>query len=395
MTEVADAPLSTTIDPETAPNASGGGAPVLSEHVDAKPSEPASLRDDLEAVFKEEVKADAKEPPAKQESDKPELKAKDEPPVKEEQPAPEKPVEPKADATEQVPDKPSDVADKADGAKFHEPPKSFLPDSKDVWRNVPRSVRRDIETMVRTHEEAVARTQQDVERYEQIRDFDDLARSNGRDLRDSLARVHQVETLIQNNPIAGLNAILMEIGPRKADGQAVSLYEVAQFVVEQGPQGYQQMMANARQDPPQQRQSDPEVETLKSELAQMKIQQLEATVINPFKDKHPRFEELKDDIAFFLQSGKISQTLSHAERLAAAYDMAERINPSSRAPQPLTATDTSGPGTEDRRADPDFSGSKSIKSSPGSVTEEVEDRASSTESTRESLLKEMRRMNRA
>lgn len=392
---VADAP-STVIDTDPGPSASGGG--VVAQPAVETPAEPASLRDDLEAVFKEEVdKPKLEEAPKEDKAEA--VKEEPNPDAKtDQQPKPDADKEKgdPAPAKEAVAEGKPAADDKEGGAKFHEPPKTFLPDSKDVWRNVPRSVRRDIDTMVATHEAERTQFQEVAQRYDRLRDFDELAQSNGRDLRESLERVNHVENLMARNPIAGLNAILMEIGPRKEDGQAVSLYEVAQHIVEQGPQGYQQMMAQARQaEQPRQPQADPQVEALKSELAEMKIQQLATSVIEPFKAKHPRYDELTDDIAFFLQSGKVPATLSHTERLAAAYDMAERINPSSRATLATTANDDAGPGN-DRRADrDDLSGSKSIKSSPGSVTEEVEDQASSTESTRDSLLKEMRRMNRA
>src|SRR3546814_11090392 len=63
----------------------------------------------------------------------------------------------------------------------------------------------------------------------------------------------------------------------------------------------------------------------------MQEQQFAATIIDPFKRDHPRYAELEQDIAFFLQSGKIPTSLSPSDRLAAAYDMAERINPPSHA----------------------------------------------------------------
>src|SRR3546814_1449015 len=83
-----------------------------------------------------------------------------------------------------------------------------------------------------------------------------LARQNGRDLRQSLMQVNELEKLLKSNPIAGLNKVLMQAAPRKADGQPVSLMEVAQFIVQKGPQGYQQMMAQAQQ--PQQQQAQEE-----------------------------------------------------------------------------------------------------------------------------------------
>src|SRR3546814_16478641 len=83
----------------------------------------------------------------------------------------------------------------------------------------------------------------------------------------------------------------------------------------------------------------------------MQEQQLAATIIDPFKRDHPRYAELEQDIAFFLQSGKIPTSLSPSDRLAAAYDMAERINPPSHAEHRAA---------EDRKSD--------VKGTRGSVT---------------------------
>src|SRR3546814_9685733 len=82
--------------------------------------------------------------------------------------------------------------------------------------------------MVREHETATQQHREALERYESVRDFDELARQNGRDLRQSLMQVNELENLLRSNPIAGLNKVLMQAGPRKADGQPVSLMEVAQ-----------------------------------------------------------------------------------------------------------------------------------------------------------------------
>jgi hypothetical protein len=98
---------------------------------------------------------------------------------------------------------------------------------------------------------------------------------------------------------------------------------------------------------------------------------------------------MQSDIAMFLQSGRISQSMSPSDRLAAAYEMAVRINPASSS----VTIDHSADAMPERRADNDFGGSKSIKSSPGSVTEEVEDQATSGESIRDSIRKSMRGLN--
>lgn len=397
MTDLAEAPVSTVLDAEPAESPTGGGIPKLTE------DKPSSLRDDIEAAMREDAK--------------PEPEKKDAPPKQPEKVEAKPKAEPEADAKTE--EKKSNADVDADGAgksaakdaapttderdaaadpktedrpetNFKGAPKRFLPDSHEVWRNVPRAVRRDIETMEREHTQQVEQFREVGERYSRLRDFDEMAKSNGRDLRESLMQVHQFENAMRENPVAALNMALLQVGPRKPDGQPVSLYEIAQHIVQQGQEGYQRMVAQpqTRQQP----QQDPRVEQLERELGEIKAQQIAASVIEPFKAKHPRYDELQDDIALFLESGKVPASLSPQERLAAAYDMAARINPASHV-TPAPANEDKGPDPT-RRADDDFSGSKSIKSSPGSVTESVDDLAKSGESTRDSILAEMRRMKR-
>jgi hypothetical protein len=382
--------LSTTLDTEAGPSGAGGGQV-------AETTEPNSLRADLEAAFKEDAakppeadKVEDKKATADKPDDKPENVAK----------------EPEAkDAKEQT--KPEDVkadrqraddgkfaraereGEQREGKRFVEAPKNFLPAARDVWRNTPHAVQTEVARLVQEHERTSEQTKQTVERYESLRHYDEVAKGNGRDLRESLERMSHVETLLQKNPLAGLNAILMEIGPRKADGQPFSLYEVAQFVAQQEPQSYQQMVAQGQE--PQQPKEDPRIAQLQQQLAQVQEQTAQQTIIEPFARSHPRYAELEQDIAFFLQSGKVPASLSPYDRLAAAYDMAERMNPPSHIDDQAAHRE----GLADiRRADDDFSGSKSIKSSPGSVTETYDPEAKPGESIRDSLRAEARRMNR-
>jgi hypothetical protein len=83
--------------------------------------------------------------------------------------------------------------------------------------------------------------------------------------------------------------------------------------------------------------------------------------------------------------------LSPSERLAAAYDMAERINPSSG----RAGGEGDGSPESARRADDDLSGTKSIKSAPGSVSDAPEFVAKSGETIRQALQAEARKLTRA
>lgn len=379
--------LSTVIDTDSGPSAAGGGAVSIADPAEQQPV--VDARSDLEAVFKAD--ADARKA---EEGNAPEA-AKDAP-AKDEKPAPEAKekveAQPKADAkpvADSAIEKPAAEAkpegDEKPDAAYKEPPKNFLPDAKELYRNVPRAVRRDIDIMVRTFDEERTQLRTQAERYEPIRQFDELARQNGGDLRQSLERVHQLENLMERNPIAALNEILQQAGPRKADGQTISLFELAQHIVSQGQQGYHQMVRQQPQHAPQQ-QADPRVEQLQQQLVQMQQQQLVSSVIEPFKASHPRYSELENDIAFFLQSGKIPANLNHLERLEAAYDMAARINPASH--------DDTKMEPDPGRAGEDFSGTKSIKSSPGSVAEADSINGKTDESVSDSIRAELRRLAR-
>jgi len=381
-------PSSTTIEAEAVPAASGAGTPSLSDAIEPPLTEPQDLRSDIAAAFNEEDEAKAA----------PEIKgAKEEAPKKNEavaaKPAEAKAAEaaPEAKAApakegEQAenPAEAENAAEKAEDRSGHrEPPKSFLPDSREVWKNVPRVVRRDIETMTREHETEVTQLREAGQRYESIKPYDDLAKSNGIDLTESLRRVSELENLIQANPLAGLNRILQEAGPRKADGQPFSLYEVADFIVKQGPQGYRQLVTHR-----QQQQGPSEVDQLKEQVAAMQAEMKAAPIILKFAEKNDRYYELEEPIALFLQSGMIPPSLSPEDRLAAAYDMAVRIKPASNA-QARPSTEDEG---LDRRAG-EASAAPSIKSSPGAVTEEVDDQAAGGESIVESIHKAKRRLN--
>lgn len=238
-------------------------------------------------------------------------------------------------------------------------PKNFSPAAKEKWLNVPYDVKIEFERALKDHEAEIGKHTEASQRYESIREFDDLARQNGRELRESLTKLNEIENLMASNPLAGLNAILMEIGPRKADGQPVSLYEVAQHIAQAGPQGYQQMMQQgARQ--PQEPQSNREVEELRSQMQAMQQQQVASAIIDPFRAANPRYDELQDDIAFFLESGKIPSNLSPYDRLSQAYDMAVRINPTSHVEQ----RDPEQRPDPESRAGSNFGGSTSVKGAP-------------------------------
>lgn len=388
-------PKSTTLDPNTPAAPSGGGA--VTPPVDEPAKEPASLRDVIadetrkdaepkEADADEAADADAKED-GKAKDEKVKSDDADKPAAKDK--AADKPADDVKPARDRETDgkfKAKDTADNDDGEKpgHYQAPAKFLPDAREKWLNVPKAVQRDVDNMAREYEAEVTTLRQATQRYDALREFDELAHSNGRDLRESLVKLNEIENLMQANPYAGLNAILQEIGPRKPDGTTPTLYEVAQFITQAGPERWQQIVGARPQAVNDQPRENPEVQALKQRIAQMEVQQTAASVIEPFKAANPRYEELKAPIAKILNSGMIAASLSPSDRLAAAYDMAERLYPPSDVAKPATATSPDADG----RAD-DFSGTKSIKSAPGSTSPDLAPERGG--SIRELLSDEMRR----
>lgn len=369
------APPSTVLEPVSDQASGAGPAPSLED----------TIKNSLDAV-KAEAQPEEQATEVEDTKPEPEVKAKEEKPAKE----PEKPVEESvakprakdgkfAKAEADAPAEPVEHAEdqSKDKGEFT-PPERLLPDAKERWTNTPRSVQRDISAFVQEVEQERTQYRQQLERYESIRPFDELAKSNGRDLRDSLMKLNHIENMITQNPVAGLDAVLRELGSK------YSLYDIAQHVVGQGPQAYQQTVQQATQQV-QQSQKDAYVQQLEQQVQQLAVEQkkaqIQAEVIAPFKADHPRFDEpaIQGEMALqieFLRNhpsyAKQFGDLSYQEQLAIAYERADRIIPASSPSKP-NARNSLDPSVD--RVEPDSSGTKSVKSSPGAIsaTEDLSD----------------------
>lgn len=244
-----------------------------------------------------------------------------------------------------------------------EPPARFLPEARAKWANVPNEVKAEFHRVSQEMERESQQFRSSHERYSQLKDFDDLARSNGRDLRESLTKVNEVENALRQNPIAGLDAVLREIGPRKADGSPLTIMEVAQYLT-QNPQAYQpgavvqQVQAPASQN-------NPEVEQLRAMVLNMQAQQTVVPVIEAFASDKPDFGALQEQIEKILSSGIIEDLhgngLSLEQRLSEAYRMAGGVHLSSRSAAEPAPTHSEA---ETQARPVDLDGQKSIKGAP-------------------------------
>lgn len=340
---------STAIDPEV----SGGPAPAHKE---------PETRDD--AIAKALDEAEAKKPETAEGDDETES-AK---PAKAEKPAAAEAADEDPDGEEDNEDDEGEAAAQPKDAKPKKPqrptippPEKFEAAAKEHWPSVPHVVRADIQRVISEYEGEAQYYRPAVERYNAIREYDEIAASNGVDLRQTLADVKRLEDMMEANPLAALNQILLRSGPRKADGQPVSLFEMASAIVQMGQDGYHKAVT---QQPQRQQQQDPEVAALRAEMAALKADQTRSAVIGPFAAQNPRFNEpaIQQSIAQILKSGMVQPSLPAQERLAAAYEMAVRLNPSAEVEQaPVDAPEDATP----RRVDGN-GGSRSVRGAPPS-----------------------------
>lgn len=272
---------------------------------------------------KDSQKAEAKEDPAKKDAEKPEkARGEDGKFAGKETAAAEK-----SETEKPAAGRDGDEGRSSEGRKHSEPPARFLPEAREKWQNTPYQVKDEVHRISQEYEREIEESRTIRERYEPIRQYDDIAKSNGRNLGESLQKVVEIEQALARNPIAGLDMILREVGPRKADGSPMSIMDVAQFVAQQSPEQMRALMQ--QQQPQQQRQPNPEVAGLRQEIQRMQTQMASSTlmpVVEQFAAKHPDYHSLEPQIAAVLRSGVVDQVygsgLSPEQKLAAAYRMA-------------------------------------------------------------------------
>lgn len=352
------------VEPETPEISTQLDAPRASdETVSSKPpvpeekEKPVSRMDALKKAAedtapKEPVAEKPKEAPAEKVADD---KAQPEPKLE------DKPVEDKAKPVEQERRQRDHI----------EAPAKFLPRAKELWINAPREVKAEVQRVLSEAEQEVSRHSEAAREYEPIRQYAEMAKQSGTTLDAALDRYVRMENALRSNPSEGFRGLLdnMQMTPVQAIGHVLAAYNVRpeQLIqhMSQSPEQYipQQRQMQAQQ---QERQPDPELASVKQQLAQMQEQMTAEQVIRPFAAENPRYFELQEDIAFFLQSGKVPASLSPYDRLAAAYDLAVRIRPQE---QRQTAPEQHTQAPVESRAGEDFGGTKSVRGAPASGVE--------------------------
>ena len=312
------------------------------------------------------------------------------------------PVQPEAKAEQGAPEKAAAERGapeerQSEGRKYSEPPARFLPEARTKWANVPNEVKTEFHRVSQELEGEITKYKQSSERYEQLRQYDDIARNNGRELKDSLAKVVEIETALSRNPIAGLDAVLREIGPRKADGSPLTLLEVAQHIV-QNPQAYHSATSQVSQavhSQPQAQQPPQDIEALiERKFAAMEQRAAVMPEITKFYTDYQirPGSDVENRLANVLESGLLEQLygngLSTEERLQEAARIAGITRmPSQSVPEANLAPAAVAP--QARPVDPD--GARSVRGAPSAgQTGETKPRFKSNREALEAALAQFR-----
>jgi hypothetical protein len=201
--------------------------------------------------------------------------------------------------------KPAEAGKSEARASHYEPPARFNDQGKAEWQQTPDSVKAEVHRAIKNLEDGYVKHKEGAERYEKFRQYDELAKQNGRDLSASLGALKQFEDTMRSNPLAAIDMALREAGPRKPDGSPLTINDVVAHLSGQSVDQRVQA-AQAR------------IHELETQIARVDMQrQLEAHV-QEFMSAHPDFEQKADDLAFLIDNG-------FAPNLEAAYAFMDRF----------------------------------------------------------------------
>ncbi len=236
----------------------------------------------------------------------------------------------------------------------HEAPARFNAQAKADWANASDSVRSETIRAIKELEDGHQKYKASHDRYEQLREFDDTARRNNRDLRESLQSIVQFENLMKANPLQALDYALREAGPKKADGSPFTLNDVVSHISGQSTdQRLQQAAAR--------------INELETQIRGMETERKIPQIIDDFKASHERFDELTPVIIPLLKAGHSLDT---------AYELAAALQPQAQQPlkpaqQALAQTQTPQPAPANPAGQKSVSGSPSNGSHPAEKRDQV------------------------
>jgi hypothetical protein len=344
-----------------------GQKPVVAGKEEPKtPAEKPSLRETI-AKAAEKAQAEAgekvKAAEAKEKAAKPAVTTPQNPKVAEESLAAPKVTGVTERPTDGQPERPK-----------YEPPSRFHDVAKAEWAKAPEAVQSEVARVLKENEDGIAKYKASHERYEALRKFDDIAKSNNIDLKVSLEKINEMENLFARDPREGFKAVAAHFG--------YNANEVAAHILGQDPN---QQVAEAHRT----------IEKLQAEIKTLTAEKEAPAQVQTFaqqvdeKEGAGHFEKLAPDIAELLESGVVSD-------LKAAYTMANMMFKRSgnstasdaNQSQPLIpAQPVSAQTTTAAPVQPNPAGQKSVTGAPGFGTKSTPAKSSDRPSIKDAILR--------
>lgn len=207
-------------------------------------------------------------------------------------------------------------------------PDNFLPRAKEKWADAPEEVRGEFYRALDNFEKGKQEYHQDREFRKELKPFEEMAQQAGVTVKQALENYTAIDRLLKQSPEEGIERVLKSVGISPLDYAKHILGKEQQL--QQNPAlAHTQRLEQQVQQLSQQLQGFTHAQTQAQQQAaqQQAIQQVENTLFAEVRQQHPRFDELRPDVAFFFNSDKLSSIVDERSRLFAAVDMAERINP--------------------------------------------------------------------
>ncbi len=252
----------------------------------------------------------------------------------------------------------------SEGRDYTKPPARFLPRAQENWANVPNTVKEEIHRLETETQREIETHRAGATAWKELESFDQMAKQSGTTVKDALTNFVNINNLLRQNPVAGIERVLQSVG--------VTPQQYAQHVMGQQAQPQQPNGQAGAPRPSQQpdigrivqqqvsQALQPIMQQFNEQKEQQTLSHVQNTIIAPFKNEqgHERYDELEEHIAKFLNSGMIPSNLSERQKLEEAYWMADRLYASSfQAPRTQSAPASAVPLVNP-------AGQKSITGSP-------------------------------
>jgi hypothetical protein len=243
-----------------------------------------------------------------------------------------------------------------EGAPYRDPPPRISERARQDWDTAPESVRGDYHRLHQEAEGIYRQYKSSHDAFQPIAQYHQMAQQQGTTLDKALASYVGIENKLRQDPIAGLDTIIHNLGMTDPQtGQRIGLRDIAYHVLSQSPEQLKQVQQGNAQQAAQHQMGalHREISGLKQALHQMHTQaQFRQTrsAVDQFADQHPRFDELGDLIENELKLGFDLMT---------AYRRAEMLRPGN------TAAQTRDTSAQTRPIDRSISGSPDVAPSNG------------------------------